>query len=104
MSNNEKITQTHLQRSAFVYVRQSTASQVSVMSRGHMPLVVAPTSVGVRAALQQLSQAKGGLQAKPHSTVRLAQMRVGGGHWLVAVVIANARSSGMSRFSNSPTI
>jgi DNA invertase Pin-like site-specific DNA recombinase len=28
MSNDEKIKQTHLQRSAFVYVRQSTASQV----------------------------------------------------------------------------
>jgi DNA invertase Pin-like site-specific DNA recombinase len=28
MSNNEKINITHLQRQAFVYVRQSTATQV----------------------------------------------------------------------------
>src|SRR5512136_529132 len=47
-----------------VWFRQSTASQVSVMSHGHRPLVVAPTSLGVRTTLQQLSQTNGGPQAE----------------------------------------
>ena len=64
-----------------VWPWQSVASQVSVMSHGHMPLVCDQTRVGVRATLQQLSQAYGGLQPiEPHSTVRLVQMMVGGGH------------------------
>ncbi len=74
-----------------VWPWQSVASQVSVISQGQEPLIWAETLVGVRATLQQLSQADGGLQGEPHWTVRLVQLMVGGGQLLV-VVSANAIS------------